>query len=120
MNKINDAGIYNNYIIDLPSINNSNLIQEGCERFGMDYDEFVTQNIPTSTEIFFAQIQKAIIKTKEQDENSLQFKQQFVTKAQIFQSQINVLLNKAMNSHIQFTHRIALMFQKLSQNQEQE
>ncbi|CAL6009936.1 leucine-rich_repeat domain-containing protein [Hexamita inflata] len=120
LNKLNDLYIINNIIIDLPQFKNKNVFQQQCDREGVDYDYVVRQKLPTSAQILFAMKQKAILQSKEQVAESSQLKQQFVTKPVIFQSKIKDLSNKMINSQVQFTHRIALMFQKLSQNQEQE
>ncbi|CAL6040093.1 Conserved_hypothetical protein [Hexamita inflata] len=120
LNKLNDLYISNNFIIDLPLFQNKNMFQKQCERYGVYYDHVVRQKLPTSALILFAMKQKAILQHKEQVQKSTRLKLQFVAKPVIFRSKIKDLSNKMTNSQVQFTHHIAKMFQKLSQNQEQE
>ncbi|CAL6009908.1 Conserved_hypothetical protein [Hexamita inflata] len=120
LNKVKGLQITYNYIIDFSLFKYKKLLQKQCMRGTVNYDDIVTQKQPTPALILFAMKQKAILQSKEQDEKSLQLKQHFVTKQMIFRSKIKDLSNNMINSQIQFTYCIALMFQKLSQNKEYE
>ncbi|CAL5977734.1 ABC_transporter substrate-binding protein [Hexamita inflata] len=105
---LSGVNILANFIVDLPVFKHLNEFQEHY------------QQEATKAQIIFATKLKYIFKITEQEETTQKRKLRYKCRQEMFRFKIQITQNKMINSHVQFTHRIAEMFQKLTNFQEYE
>ncbi|CAL6009922.1 leucine-rich_repeat domain-containing protein [Hexamita inflata] len=114
LNQLSGANILANFIIDLPVFKRLNEFLEHYE------DDEMYQQEATKAQIIFATKLKYIFKITEQEETTQKLKLRYKCRQEMFRSKIQIIQNKTINSHVQFTHCIAIMFQKITNFQEYE